>query len=94
MVFLQVAISFQLHRGNVVLAKSVNPDRVRDNLKAVDLNLDPEDMRRLRELDQNKRFLRFFMMKTGMTGAEFWDEEEDKKYAITEPSAKKAKAEE
>lgn len=83
-----------MHRGNVVLAKTVNVARVKDNFKAVDLNLDPEDMRRLRELDQNKRFLRFFMMKTGMTGAEFWDEVEDSKYTITEPSAKKAKAEE
>ena len=82
-----------MHRGNIVLAKTVNTERVKENFKAVELNLDAEDMRRLRELDRNMRFLRFFMLKKGMTPAEFWDEEEDKKFAITEPEAKKAKTE-
>ncbi len=80
-----------MHRGNVVLAKTVNLERVKENFKAVDLNLDAEDMRRLRELDRNVRFSRFFMMKKGMTLAEFWDEEEDEKFSVTEPDAKKTK---
>ena len=83
-----------MHRGNVVLAKTVNLERVKENFKAVDLNLDAEDMRRLRELDRNLRFLRFFMMKKDVTAAEFWDEAEDKKFAATEPEAKKNKTEE
>ena len=77
----------------MVLAKTVNLERVKDNLKSVDLTLDAEDMRKMRELDRNLRFLRFFMMKTGMTAAEFWDEVEDNKYAVTEPEAKKTKTE-
>ena len=82
-----------MHRGNVVLAKTVNLDRVKENFKAVELNLDAEDMRRLRELDCSVRFSRFFMMKKGMTGAEFWDEVEDEKHTVTEPEAKKTKTE-
>lgn len=90
----QICIAFQLHRGVVVLAKSVNLERVKQNFKATEVKLDAEDMRKLRELDRNLRFLRFFMLKENQTVAEFWDEEADKNFDITEPDAKKTKTEE
>lgn len=80
-----------MHRGIVVLAKSVNLERVKENLKATEVKLDPEDMRRLRELDINLRFLRFFMLRSDETLAQFWDEESDRKYIIEEPNNKKIK---
>ena len=92
--FMQIAIAYQIHRGIVVLAKTVNLERVHENLKATNVSLDPEDMRRLKELDRNLRFLRFFMVRKDESLAEFWDEESDKNYVINEPSAKKTKVEE
>lgn len=83
-----------MHRGIVVLAKSVNLERVKENLKAIEVKLDPEDMRRLRELDRNLRFLRFFMLRSDETLAQFWDEESDSKYIIEEPNSKKIKTDE
>lgn len=80
-------------RGIVVLAKTVNIQRVKDNFGSIDVVLDPEDMRRLRELDQGLRFLRFFMVRKDTTLDEFWDVESDKAYVIEEPSNKKNKVE-
>jgi aldehyde reductase len=89
----QVALAFQLQRGIVVLAKTVNLQRVADNLTCTNVNLDPEDMRRMRELDQNLRLLRFFMMRSNMTLDEFWDMESDNSYIIDEQAAKKTRTE-
>ena len=41
----------------VVIPKTVNPARIIENLKSTEVKLDPEDMRRLRELDRNGRLL-------------------------------------
>ena len=82
-----------MHRDIVVLAKTVNLERVKENLKSTQVQLDPEDMRRLRELDRNLRFLRFFMLRNDQTLAEFWDEEADSKYVIEEPTNKKTRVE-
>ena len=54
----QVCISFALHRGMVVIPKTVNPVRVTENLKSTELKLDAEDMRRLRELDRSLRYVK------------------------------------
>ncbi len=54
---LQVCLSFQLHRGVVVLAKSVKPSRIEENLKSTEIKLDAEDMRRLGELDRGFRYV-------------------------------------
>ena len=47
---MKVCISFILHRGLAVLAKSVTPSRIAENLKSVDVKLDAEDMKKLREV--------------------------------------------
>lgn len=91
---LQIAIAFQIHRGIVVLAKSVNIERVKENFCATKVKLDAEDMRRLRELDLDLRFLRFFMVRKDVSLDEFWDKENDKAYVIDEPCNKKNKVNE
>ena len=41
----------------MVIPKTVNPTRIEENLKATEVKLDAEDMKRLRELDRNTRML-------------------------------------
>ena len=53
----QICIAFAIHRGTVVIPKTVNPTRIEENLKATEVKLDAEDMKRLRELDRNTRML-------------------------------------
>jgi 2,5-diketo-D-gluconate reductase A len=50
----QVALRFLLQQGAAVIAKSTHPDRMRENLGALELCLDEEDMRRLCGLDQGE----------------------------------------
>ncbi|KAL5456880.1 hypothetical protein EMCRGX_G034106 [Ephydatia muelleri] len=71
----QICIAFQLHRGLVVIPKSVNPDRIRENLKATEVKLDTEDLQRLKALDKNLRFLKFsWAVKEGPThDEEIWN---------------------
>ena len=47
---LKVCISFALHRDLVVIPKSVTPSRIAENIKSLDVKLDAEDMRKLREV--------------------------------------------
>ena len=54
-VYIQVCLAFPLHRGLMVLSKSVKPVRISENLKSTELKLDQEDMRRLRGVDKNFR---------------------------------------
>ena len=73
-------------------AKSVTPSRIVDNLKATQLKLDADDMRRLREIDINFRCLHGkIFWQPNDTFESFWDVEEDKKFVVTEPDAKKQK---
>ena len=56
--FVQVCIAFALHRGLVVIPKTVTPSRITENLKATEIKLDGEDMKRLRALsDKNFRYV-------------------------------------
>ena len=43
-------ISFALHRDLVVIPKSVTPSRIAENIKSLNVKLDAEDMRKLREV--------------------------------------------
>ena len=51
----QVLLAWGVQRGTCVIPKSVNPDRLRENLAACDLELDAYDMEALAELDQGAR---------------------------------------
>ena len=53
----QVLISWAVLRGTSVIPKSVNPKRLLENLKSAEVNLDDEDMSRIRELDAHYRIV-------------------------------------
>ena len=53
----QVLISWALQRDTVVIPKSVNPGRLKQNLDAVDLVLDPEDIQAINDLDAGYRYV-------------------------------------
>eukprot|EP00731_Ephydatia_muelleri_P031598 Em0023g105a len=78
----QVCIAFQLHRGLVVIPKSVNPDRIRENLKATEVKLDTEDLQKLKALDRNLRFLSSVMLKRGQSEEELWDVLQDEHFVL------------
>ena len=53
----QVLISWAIMRGTSVIPKSVNPERLRQNLEATRLELSSEDMKRLAALDRGHRYI-------------------------------------
>jgi len=54
----QVCIQWGIQRGTCVIAKSVNSNRLLENLNACDFHLSDEDMKTMQTLDRNYRFLR------------------------------------
>ncbi|XP_039769892.1 aldo-keto reductase family 1 member C15-like isoform X4 [Ornithorhynchus anatinus] len=52
-----VALRYQLQRGVVVLAKSFNEKRIKENMQVFDFQLDPEDMETLDRLNRNLCYL-------------------------------------
>ena len=89
----QILISFALHRGVIVIPKSVTAERIKSNFEAQKITLDDDEMKKLYSLEQNLRYLRFFMMKTGQTEADFWDADYDDKVVIDAPDSKRQKTE-
>lgn len=53
----QILIAWALARGTVVIPKSVNPERLRDNFRAQELQLDREDMERIATLERGWRYV-------------------------------------
>jgi 2,5-diketo-D-gluconate reductase A len=51
----QVVLRWHLHLGNVVIPKSVTPERIRENLELFDFELDEDDLAVLAELDGGGR---------------------------------------
>jgi 2,5-diketo-D-gluconate reductase A len=51
----QVALAWNLRLGNVVLTKSVTPERIRGNLDALSLPLDADDLAAIAALDRGER---------------------------------------
>ena len=80
----QICLAFALHRGLVVIPKTVNPARMTENLKSTEINLEAEDMRRLAEVDRNLMLFRDAneFISLGMTWEQAWDVEEDRKFVI------------
>ncbi|KAM4748705.1 LOW QUALITY PROTEIN: rho crystallin-like [Rhinophrynus dorsalis] len=54
-----IAMRFILQKGIVVLAKSFNPTRLKQNLGVFDFEISPEDMKTLCGLDKNLRYVPF-----------------------------------
>ena len=73
----QVLIAWAIQRGTSVIPKSSNPDRLRENLAAGDIELSGEDMDVIDGLDRHYRFIDGeFWCTRGMpcTVAKLWDE--------------------
>ncbi|MED5389817.1 MAG: aldo/keto reductase [Pseudomonadota bacterium] len=73
----QVLIAWALQRGTAVIPKSVNPQRLAQNLAAADLTLSVDDMQAIAELDLHRRYVDGgFWAQPGSdyTLATLWDE--------------------
>lgn len=73
----QVLISWAIHRGTVVIPKSINSDRMKQNLDAVDVSLTKEDMEDIAGIDRNRRYIdgEFWAFEGGSYSiANIWDE--------------------
>ena len=73
----QVLISWAVARGTAVIPKSVNPERIQQNLAAADVSLDDEDMQKIAELDRHSRYIdgaTWTMEGTPYTMENLWDE--------------------
>lgn len=72
----QLLISWALKRETVVIPKSVNPERIRENLASCDVDLGEADMARIAELDMGYRFVdgRFWETRgSGYSADEIWN---------------------
>ncbi|MEM6252805.1 MAG: aldo/keto reductase [Cyanobacteria bacterium P01_D01_bin.156] len=72
----QVLLSWAMQRGTVVIPKSVNPDRIRQNLASADVVLTPEDMQTIASLNLDRRYVdgAFWQVEGGpYTMANIWD---------------------
>ncbi|XP_004425467.1 PREDICTED: aldo-keto reductase family 1 member C23-like protein [Ceratotherium simum simum] len=54
-----IALRYQLQRGVVVLAKSINEKQIKENMQVFEFQLTSEDMKVLDGLNQNLRYLPF-----------------------------------
>ncbi len=73
----QTLLAWGLGRKTVVIPKSVNPERLRQNLAAADVTLDAQDMAEMAALDRGYRFVDgSFFAGSGSpyTLANLWDE--------------------
>lgn len=53
----QVLIQWAITRGTVAIPKSVNPQRIKENIGALDLTLDQEDMIAISNMDRHHRYV-------------------------------------
>lgn len=73
----QVLIAWAVNRGTVVIPKSVNAQRMAQNLAAAELELSAAEMQQLDQLDRHYRYVtgKFFELPGGpYTAAGIWDE--------------------
>ncbi len=54
----QVMLAWAVNRGTVVIPKSVNPDRLKQNLEAADISLSPEEMEKLASVNRDYRYIK------------------------------------
>ncbi len=61
----EVCLAWNMKRGVVVIPKSVNEVHIRENVRALNLDLDDDDMKKIDEISINKRFLKADAFKVG-----------------------------
>lgn len=73
----QVLIGWAIQRGTVVIPKSVNPQRIEQNLAAAEVSLSEDDFQKIAQLDRNRRYVdgEFWASKgSPYTVANLWNE--------------------
>ena len=80
----QICIAFGLASGDILIPKSVNESRLRENLTAINVKLDEGDKENLRALDKGLRFYTMdkFTKPAGISTEEFWDADFDSAYQV------------
>lgn len=53
----QLLLSWALSRNTVVIPKSINPERQRENFEAQDITLSPKEINQINKLEQNFRYV-------------------------------------
>ncbi|XP_038637047.1 aldo-keto reductase family 1 member D1-like isoform X1 [Scyliorhinus canicula] len=59
----QVALRFQLQRNTVIIPKSFNPERIKENFEIFDFSLTNEEMKLISALNRNERYVQLLMWK-------------------------------
>ncbi|XP_026957591.1 aldo-keto reductase family 1 member D1 isoform X4 [Sagmatias obliquidens] len=59
----QVVLRFNIQRGVVVIPKSFNPERIKENFQIFDFSLTEEEMKDIEDLNKNVRFVEMLMIK-------------------------------
>lgn len=73
----QVLIRWAVVRDTAVIPKSVNPERIRQNLAAADIDLSQEDMQQIAAIDRHARYVdgsTWIMEGNSYTLANLWNE--------------------
>ena len=73
----QVLLAWGVNRGTSVIPKSVNPERLKQNLEAADIEISADIMGRIAKLDKHYRYVdgRFWTIPgSGYTIENIWDE--------------------
>lgn len=52
----QIALRWHIERGTMVIPKSVNPDRIKENISIFDFDLTKEDMKAIKTINKDKRY--------------------------------------
>ncbi len=73
----QIMLAWAINRGTSVIPKSVNPQRLKENIEAADIELTPLEMEKINQLDQHYRYIKgdFWCLEgSGYTLENLWDE--------------------
>lgn len=73
----QIMLAWAINRGTSVIPKSVNPQRLKENLEAANIELTPLEMEKINQLDQHYRYIKgdFWCLEgSGYTLENLWDE--------------------
>jgi alcohol dehydrogenase (NADP+) len=74
----QIMLAWAVNRGTSVIPKSVNAQRLKENLEAADIELSPSEMQKINDLDQHYRYIKgdFWCLEgSGYTLDNLWDED-------------------
>ncbi|RMC02891.1 hypothetical protein DUI87_20084 [Hirundo rustica rustica] len=63
----QIALRFNVQRGVVVIPKSFNPQRIRENFQIFDFSLTEKEMKEIEALNKNVRYVELLMALSGVT---------------------------